>query len=128
MFVEVFITVTMASNSENSQRLGFQIFEDFEKGKYILEDELEILSNYLAGQLNSYWNPNRAFYYKWYSQCGDLFRVIEWRKENGFQGSEKYGERICYTFSRSGALIDLTERKHKDHASVCYSCSKLMEG
>ena len=123
MFVEVFITVTMATNSENSQRHGFQIFEDFEKRKYIFEDELEILSNYLAGQMNSYRNPNRAFYYERYSQCGDLFRVIEWRKENGFQRSGKYGERICHTFSHSGALIDLTESKNKDHASVCYSCS-----
>ena len=111
----------------NSKRHGFEIFNDFEKGNYIFEHELETLNNYIAGQLNAYWNPNRTFYYKWYSQCGDLFRVIEWRKENGFQRSGKYGERICYTFSHSGALIDLTESKHKDHATVCYSCLKLEE-
>ena len=96
MFVEVFITVTMATNSE---RLGFQIFDDFEKEKYIFENELEILSNYLAGQLNSYWNPNRAFYYKWYSQCGDLFRVIEWRKENGSKIGKIWRTNLPYIFS-----------------------------
>ena len=119
----------MASNSELwfTPRQGFQIFEDFEQGKYIYEDELEILSNYIAGQLNSYWNPNRAFYYKRYSQCGDLFRVNEWRKTNGFSKGGKCGERICTTFSSSGALIDLTENKHKDHRSVCYKCLPLAQ-
>ena len=124
----MFTTDIMASNSEIwvTPRQGFQIFEDFERGKYIFEDELEILSNYIAGQLNSYWNPNRAFYYKWYSQCGDLFRVIEWRKSHGFGKAGKYGERVCTTFSSNGALIDLTENKHKNHASICYECLQLV--
>ena len=118
----------MASNSELwfTPRQGFQIFEDFERGKYIFEDELEILSNYIAGQLNSYWNPNRAFYYRWYSQCGDLFRVIDWRKSHGFRKAGKYGERVCTTFSANGALIDLTENEHKDHGTVCYKCLPLV--
>ena len=119
----------MAANSELwfSPRQGFQIFKDFESGKYIFEDELAILQNYIAEQLNSYYSPNRGFYYKWYSQCGDLFRVIEGRKSKGFAKSGKYGERVCTTFSSNGALIDLTEKKNKDHRSVCYSCLPLVD-
>ena len=118
----------MAANSELwfTPRQGFQIFEDFERGKYIYEDELEILQNYIAQQLNSYWSPNRGFYYKWYSQCGDLFRVIQWRKSQGFGKCGKYGERVCTTFSSNGALIDVTQKKHKDHGSVCYKCLPLV--
>ena len=117
----------MATKAQIPERAGFQIFNDFEQGKYINEFELEVLSNYIAGQINAYWNPNKAFYYEWYSQTGDLFRVIEWRKRQGFEGVGKYGERICTTFSGSGAFIDITEFKHKDHASVCYKCSKLIQ-
>ena len=126
--MEAFTKDIMASNSELwfSPRQGFQIFEDFERGKYIYEDELEILQNYIAEQLNSYWNSNRGFYYKWYSQCGDLFSVIEWQKSQGFGKGGKYGERVCTTFSSNGALIDLTEKKHKDHGSVCYKCLPLV--
>ena len=119
----------MASNSELwvTPRQGFQVFEDFKQGKYIFEDELEILNNYLAAQMNSYWNPNRAYYYRWYSQSGKLFRVIEWRKRNGFASSGKYGERVCTTFSQSGALIDLTEeKKHKNHPVICFKCLSLV--
>ena len=88
----MFIKDIMA-NSELwfTPRQGFHVFEDFERGKYIYEEELKILQDYIAEQLNSYWSPNREFYYRWYSQCGDLFRVIEWRKSHGFGKTGKYG-------------------------------------
>ena len=41
---------------------GWQIFkEKFEKEKYIHEDEMPELVDYICGNLNSDWCPNRGF-------------------------------------------------------------------
>ena len=119
----------MAAASDEKSRHGFVIFEDYEAEKYIPEYEYENLRNYLAGHLNAIWNPNRAYYYQWYNECNNLYIVMQWRKSNGFLPTGKYGERICYTFDPStGAIIDLTQAKYKNHSEICYKCSKLREG
>ena len=108
--------------------MGFNIFEDYSNGKYIPSYEFEPLKNYIAGQLTGDWSPNKGYYYQWYNESNNIYQVLQWRRANGFQPVAKYGERICTTLSKSGALIDLTESKHASHFEICYSCSKLREG
>ena len=103
---------------------GYLIFRDYENGEYIYRNQLESLTNYLAGNISAIWNPNRAYYYDWYNESNNLQIVVRWRQRKDLPPRGKYGERICYTrFPEDGEVIDLTICK--DHFKVCYRCNKL---
>ena len=118
--------VHMAALHSTRSNIGFYIFRDYEDGKYIYEDQLESLIDYLVGNVSSYYSPNRSYYQDWYNECNNLQMVIRWRKNHGFgEGLGKYGERVCYKFfTNDGEVIDLTKPKFKDHAKDC-TCNKL---
>ena len=122
MIVEVY----MAASHFTRPTTGFLIFRDYEDGKYIHEDQLEILIDYLAGNVSSYYAPNRSYYQNWYNEFNNLQMVIRWRKNHGLgEGMGKYGERICYKlFTDHGEVIDLTKPQFKDHTKNC-TCNTL---
>ena len=75
---------------------GWGIFkEKFEKEKYIDEDEMLELVDYVCGNLNSDWSPNRGLYYRAYNHTNKLYIVINWRKAKGYPPIAKKGEMIC---------------------------------
>ena len=105
---------------------GHLIFRGYEDGKYIHKNQLNSLINYLAGNINAIWNPNRGYYYDWYNESANLQIVVRWRKNHDLQLKGKYGERICYTLdSENGELIDLTNIKYRDHHKTCWKCNRL---
>ena len=105
-FVRVFIMATAAT--EKKEKAGYLVFKDYENGQYIPKHEVNNLINYLAGNINAYWSPNRSYYYNWYNESNQLLIVIRWRENNSLKPIGKYGERICYTLNpERGELIDL---------------------
>ena len=105
---------------------GHLIFQDYEDKKYIHKNQLNSLINYLAGNINAIWNPNRGYYYDWYNESNNLQIVVRWRERQTFEPKGKYGERICYTRLREeGELIDLTDPFWKGHCKTCWRCNKL---
>ena len=94
---------------------GWQIFkEKFEKDKYIHEDEMPELVDYICGNLNSDWCPNRGFYYRSYNHTNKLYIVINCRKSNGYPPITKIGEMICHN---KKDLVDFI--KDKEHLNCC---------
>ena len=116
----------MATNDYENAGAGHLIFRDYEDGKFIFKNQINSLINYLPGNINAYWNPNRAYYYDWYNESSNLQIVIRWRERQLLALKGKYGGRICYTrLPEEGELIDLTDPLYKDHLKVCYRCNRL---
>ena len=75
-----------------SKRFGFEVFKDYENGQFIYKHEFHALTNYLAGNLISDYNPNRWYYSDWYDESSNLYIVARWRKRNSQEKKAKYGE------------------------------------
>ena len=94
---------------------GWGIFkEKFEKEKYIHEDEMLELVDYVCGNLNSDWSPNRGLYYRAYNHTNKLYIVINWRKAKGYPPIAKKGEMIC---CKKNDLVNFI--KDKEHLNCC---------
>ena len=117
----------MATASDYERpRASYLIFRDYENGEYIYKNQLNSLINYLAGNINAIWNPNRSYYYNWYNESNNLQIVVRWRERQTFEPKGKYGERIYYTrLRKEGELIDLTDPKWKGHYKVCWRCNRI---
>ena len=64
----------------DGEQSGDLIFRDYEDGKYIYRNQLNSLRNYLAGNINAIWKPNRGYYYDWYNEFNNLQIVVRWRE------------------------------------------------
>ena len=42
--------------------MAFRLFEAFERREYIHMDDLPILTDYICGNINSDYSPNRGYY------------------------------------------------------------------
>ena len=110
----------------DGEQSGDLIFRDYEDGKYIYRNQLNSLRNYLAGNINAIWKPNRGYYYDWYNESNNLQIVVRWRERQTLEPKGKYGERICYIrLQEEGELIDLTDPFWKDHCKTCWRCNSL---
>ena len=101
--------------------MGFEICKDYENGKMIYEDEFKVLENYLCGNINSDYSPNRAYYYNLYNKFLQIQIVARWRKKNERVAGAKLGEKICYKQYLAGELINILE--NKSHVKYCKYCS-----
>ena len=70
------------------------LYEPFENCEYIKEEDIDKISNYICGNLNS-WFSNRSYWYAQYTYYTNLNFVWKWRKEKGFRPIVKKGETIC---------------------------------
>ena len=111
--------------TESAERFGFEIFKDYENGKFIYKNEFKKLSNYLCGNINADYSPNRGYYYDWYCKSSNLYIVARWRKHNGQPYGAKYGERLCKFKYSEGEITNLTKPEYKNHTKQCYYCSSL---
>ena len=92
---------------------GFQIFENFEKEKYIHYDDLKHMVIYICGNLNSCYFPNYKYWYNQYSYSSKAYIVCRWRQKKGYQPIAKWGEAIC-----DGELVNYF-KEHKDYRKGC---------
>ena len=70
------------------------LFEAFEMGDYIPEEQIKKVINYICGQLIS-WSPNRSYYEEQYNFATKLHIVCRWKRKNGFPALVKKGKVIC---------------------------------
>ena len=61
--------------AESCERFGFQIFKDYENGQFIYKHEFRTLTNYLCGNVNADYSPNRWYYSDWYNESSNLYMV-----------------------------------------------------
>ena len=68
-------------------------FRQYENYQRLSEKEVQLLRSYACRQL-VYWTPNRKFYQDVYSECNDLYLVIEWRKKHELCALAQKGEKV----------------------------------
>ena len=90
---------------------GYLIFEAFENGISIHEDDLPKMVNYICGNLNgSSYNPNYKYFYNQYSYSYKTFIVYRWKKARGMVSEAKRGKGIC-----NNELVNFfTDENHKN--------------
>ena len=94
--------------------MSLAMFEFFENGNYIHENDIQLVRDYISTNLNS-WSANCGYWLRQYHIVSKLNIVCNWRKENSFCALAKKGETIC-----NNELINcFADEKHKS----C-SCSK----
>ena len=79
------------SNDYERPGAGFLIFRDYENGEYIYRNQLDSLINYLGGNINAIWKPNRSYYYDWFNESNNLQIVINGESVNCFRREENMG-------------------------------------
>ena len=95
--------------------MSLPMFEFFEKGNYIQENDVQLVRDYIASNLTS-WSPNRGYWLRQYHIVSKLNIVCNSRKENSFCPLPKKGETIC-----NNELINyFADEKRKNR-----SCSKI---
>ena len=57
------------------------IFKDFEDKKYIHKDQFKALTNYICGNINSCYSPNRWYHQEMYNYYSKFCIVKNWRKK-----------------------------------------------
>ena len=72
-----------------------QLFQAFEKEEYIHMEYLLLLTNYVYGNLNSYYLPNRRYYYQQYNYVTKLKIACMWKQRHGLPTVSCKGQAIC---------------------------------
>ena len=67
---------------------GLQVFEKFEAGKFVYEEDLKHMTNHICGNLNN-WTPNYKFWYNMYSHSSKAYMVRRWRQSRGLPAVAK---------------------------------------
>ena len=93
----------------------YLIFEDFEDGKYINEEDQPKIINYICGHFIS-WSPNRSYLECQYNYVTKAKIVCRWRRKRGLAACAKEGEAIC-----EEKLVNFF--KENDHKNCL--CSKV---
>ena len=90
-------------------KMSLAVYESFENGNYILEENIKLVTNFICGNLIS-WSPNRSYYQAQYNYATKLYHVFRWRKKCGFRPIAKKEEAIC-----NDELVDFfADEKHKN--------------
>ena len=69
-------------------------FQAFEGREYIHIGDLPFLTDYICGNLNSDYSPNRGFYYEQYNYVNKLQIVCIWKQRQGLLAVAYKGEAI----------------------------------
>ena len=73
--------------------MSWAMYETFENGDYILEENIELVTNFICGNLNN-WSPNRSYYQAQYNYVTKLYHVCKWRRKRGFRPIAKKGRQF----------------------------------
>lgn len=63
--------------------MSWAMYESSENGDYILEENIELVTNFICANLNN-WSPNRSYYQAQYNYATKLYYVCRWRRKRGF--------------------------------------------
>lgn len=74
--------------------MSWAMYESSENGDYILEENIELVTNFICANLNN-WSPNRSYYQAQYNYATKLYYVCKWRRKCGFRPFAKKQEAIC---------------------------------
>ena len=90
--------------------MALRLFEAFERREYIHMDDLPILTDYICGNINSDYSPNRGYYYEQYNYVTKLKIVCMWKQRRGLPTVSCKGEAIC-----NDKLINIyKDQEHKN--------------
>ena len=89
--------------------MSWAMYESFENGDYILEENIKLVTDFICGNLNN-WSPNRSYYQAQYNYATKLYHVCRWRRKRSLRLIAKKGEAIC-----NEELVDFfADEKHKN--------------
>ena len=80
---DLFFLVLFKKISEINTTDGWKIFKDFEDGKVIHDKQKKALGNCIAGNVISFYYPNRHYYINMQNYFTKLCIVINWKKKEG---------------------------------------------
>ena len=66
----------------------YLLFEAFERGEYIHEQDIKKVTNYICGHLVSWW-PNRSYFECRYNYATTLYVVCKWKRKHEFAAFAK---------------------------------------
>ena len=64
--------------------MSYALFEKFENGNYVSQENLELIENFICGNLNG-WFPNKSYNYTQWNYLTKIYDVCLWRKKNDFR-------------------------------------------
>ena len=70
--------------------MEYELFQAFERREHIHMDDLPLLKNYICGNINSDYSPNRGYY-----NVSKLAIVHFWKQKHGLPTVSCKGEAIC---------------------------------
>ena len=89
--------------------MSWAMFESFENGDYILEENIRLVTDFICGNLNN-WSLNRSYYQAQYNYATKLYHVCRWRRKQGLHTIAKKGEAI----SGNELVNFFADKKHKN--------------
>ena len=75
--------------------MRYELFQAFERREYIHIHDLPFLTDYICGNSNSDYSPNRDYYYEQYNYINKLQIVCIWKQRQGLPAVSCKGEAIC---------------------------------
>ena len=90
--------------------MSYALFEEFENGNYVSQDNLKLIENFICGNLNG-WSPNKSHYYTQWNYLTKLYDICLWRKKNGFR-TFSFRKRRGNLWRRISKLF--ADKKHKN--------------
>ena len=63
--------------------MEYELFQAFERREYIHIEDSPFLTNYICGNLNSDYSPNKGYYYQQYNYVSKLRIVCMWKQKYG---------------------------------------------
>ena len=59
------------------------MYESFENGDYILEENIKLVTDVICGNLNN-WSPNQSYYQAQYNYTTKLYHVCRWTQPSPY--------------------------------------------
>ena len=75
--------------------MEYELFQAFERTEYIHIEDLLFVTNYVCGNLNSDYWPNRDYYYQQYNYVSKLRIACMWKQRHGLPTVYCKGDAIC---------------------------------
>ena len=91
------------------ETMEYELFQAFERREYIHVDDLPLLTNYICGNINSNYSPNRGYYWQQYNYVSKLAIVCFWKQKHGLPTVSCKGEAIC----NDGLVNFFKDKQHK---------------
>ena len=89
--------------------MSWAMYESFENGDYILEENIKLVTDFICGNLDN-WPSNSSYYQAQYNYATKLYHVCRWRRKRGLRPIVIKGEAIC----NEELVIFFADEKYKN--------------